>query len=82
MELFDGWQDAPTVPEDWKPLPPPGAVSKEPMTNRRLLRILREHLPGRWRKVYRKGIDGSELHYFEHDSGRVFNVKLVHPESR
>ena len=57
------------------PCHPPGAVLKVPVKNRQLLIYLRGILPGRWRKVYRKGQDGSEVHYFEHESGQVAGVK-------
>jgi hypothetical protein len=45
------------------------------MKNRVLLRALQEALPGTWVKVYRKGMDGSEIHYFQHVSGAVALVK-------
>ena len=49
------------------------------MNNRTLLAQLRSALPGQWHKIYHYGIDGTELHYFQHESGAVFNVKLVRP---
>ncbi|MBI4604779.1 MAG: hypothetical protein HY721_22685 [Planctomycetes bacterium] len=75
MELYDSWRDSPQVPPDWEPAAPPGAVVKVRLRNLRLLRALRQVLPGSWVKVYRRGRDGSEMHYFQHASGAVFNVK-------
>lgn len=42
-----------------------------------LLRALRAHHPGTWRKVYRRGRDGTEIHYFEHRrTGKVWGIKV------
>ena len=57
------------------PAGPPGDVIKEPVRNLLLLSVLRNLKPGDWRKVYRLGRDGSEIHYFEHESGAVALVK-------
>jgi hypothetical protein len=54
----------------------PGAVRKERVTNKTLLRTLRQALPGQWMKVYKLGVDGRELHYFEHKSGAVALPKI------
>jgi hypothetical protein len=54
----------------------PGAVRKKPVRNKPLLRKLQEVLPGQWRKVYKLGVDGRELHYFEHPSGAVALPKI------
>jgi hypothetical protein len=50
-------------------------MAKVPVKNRQLLRALQEAIPGPWVKVYRKGADGSEVHYFQHASGAVAGVK-------
>ncbi len=76
IPLWDNWRSAPGVPGDWVPAPPPGAVQKDPVKNRTVLRILREVLPGEWHKVYCRGRDGTEIHYFQHKSGKVALVKL------
>jgi len=39
-----------------------------------VLRELRRLLPGKWYKVIKYGTRG-ELHYFEHESGAVADVK-------
>jgi hypothetical protein len=37
---------------------------------------LRRMLPGRWKKIIKQGISG-EVHYFEHEFGRVAGVKYI-----
>jgi hypothetical protein len=77
LQLLKSWRESPDFPEDWRPDSSPGAVVKEPVNNPDLKRALRDSLAGRWQKVYRNGIDGTELHYFEHASGAVTLVKHV-----
>ena len=45
------------------------------MKNSQVLALLRGLLPGRWAKVYHRGKDGTEMHYFQHASGMVAFVK-------
>jgi hypothetical protein len=75
IDLLDSWKDSPTVPPGWKPAQPPGAVVKVPVKNSSLLQVLRATLAGKWVKVYRMGQDATEIHYFEHASGKVALVK-------
>ena len=63
------------MPAGWRPLK--GGTTKVRINNRELLEDLRRKLPGEWKKVYRRGADGTEIHYFEHESGKVFNVKHI-----
>jgi hypothetical protein len=45
------------------------------------LEQLRKFKPGKWYKVYDQGTDGLrnlEPHYFQHELGAVFNVKIKH----
>jgi hypothetical protein len=46
-----------------------------PVHNSALKKLLRDARPGGWSKVYLKGKDGTEIHYFEHESGAVALVK-------
>lgn len=62
-----------SVPNNW--LPDRRGTIKYPVRNAEVLRYLRELLPGRWRKVIKKGNMG-EIHYFEHESGQVAGVKF------
>jgi hypothetical protein len=57
------------------PAAPPGGFVKVPVRNKELLSVLRGLLPGKWEKVYRYGQDGTEVHYFQHHSGKVCLVK-------
>jgi len=77
LNLYPSWREAPQTPNGWKSARPPGQRIKAAVHNAPLKKMLQTALPGRWFKVYHKGADGSELHYFEHESGRVFNVKHV-----
>ena len=79
MNIYRSWREAPQVPADWQPKRPPGHRKKDKVGNRDLLAALRVHKPGVWHKIYRYAIDGSELHYFEHESGAVFDV-AYHPK--
>lgn len=74
MRFYNSIYEAGVVPKDWKPVP--GYTLKVPVTNRSLLTALRQELPGRWRKVYRRSASGIDVHCFEHESGKVFDVKI------
>lgn len=62
-----------SVPQDWTPLR--GGSLKYLVRNRAVLRELRRLRSGRWQKVIKHGNIG-EVHYFEHQSGRVAGVKF------
>lgn len=47
---------------------------KYPVRNKAVLRELRRLCAGKWKKVIKLGNVG-EVHYFEHESGRVAGVK-------
>ena len=60
------------MPAGW--IPDKGGVLKYPVRNPAVLRHLRQLLPGKWQKVIKKGNTG-DVHYFEHASGQVADVK-------
>jgi len=62
------------VPHEWAPVR--GSTLKYPVRNRAVLRELRRLRSGRWKKVIKQGNVG-EVHYFEHESGRVAGVKFL-----
>jgi hypothetical protein len=62
-----------SVPAGW--MPNKGGALKYPVGNLKLLGYLRQLLPGKWRKVIKYGNTG-EVHYFEHVSGQVADVKF------
>ncbi len=74
QEIFNSIQESGKVPEGWEPCK--GKYVKENVKNKTLLKELRKKLPGKWNKIYRFGVDGTEIHYFEHGSGKVFNVEI------
>jgi len=62
-----------SVPAEWKPIR--GGTIKYPVRNVALRSYLRELLPGKWQKAIKQGTTG-EVHYFEHASGQVADVKF------
>jgi hypothetical protein len=81
-EFFDSFRDSPKVPAGWRPRSQPGATVKFPLTNVDLRRFLQSILPGRWVKVYHYGEDRSQIHYCQHESGKVFDVKFKPARTR
>jgi len=74
LNLYSGIYDSGSVPKSWSPFRE--ASLKYPVRNRAVLRELRKLRAGRWRKVIKQG-DSGEVHYFEHESGRVAGVKFI-----
>lgn len=62
-----------SIPAGWTPKK--GGALKYPVKNLTLLSYLRELLPGTRHKVIKYGTTG-EVHYFEHGSGQVADVKF------
>ena len=74
-QIYDSLQKSAKLPYGWKP--DPQGIRKVRVKNLQILNALREHYPGEWRKVYQRGIDGTEVHYFEHrQTGKVWDIKL------
>lgn len=74
-EIFDSLQKSGKIPYGWKRARQ--GTRKVQIKNLIILNALREHLPGEWRKVYQRGTDGTEIHYFEHrPTGKVWSVKV------
>jgi hypothetical protein len=61
------------VPSGWVPIPQ-GTI-KYPVRNHQLRLYLKQLLPGKWQKVIKKGSSG-DIHYLEHESGQVADVKF------
>jgi hypothetical protein len=72
LNLYPDVYTSGSVPAGWVPIK--GGTIKYPVKNAALLRDLRRLLPGAWQKVIRQGNPG-EIHYFEHASGQVADVK-------
>ncbi len=73
LHLYPDVYASGSVPAGWTPLK--GGAMKYPVRNPAVLRYLRQLLPGKWQKVIKKGNTG-EVHYFEHGSGQVADVKF------
>ena len=74
-EFFDSLQKSGKIPYGWKRARQ--GARKVKIKNLAILNALREHHPGEWRKVYQRGTDGTEIHYFEHGrTGKVWGVKV------
>jgi hypothetical protein len=71
---FNSIWDSEKIPDGWRLL----TTRKVKIKNRLLLAELRKVKPGKWQKIYSVGADGTEIHYFQHQSGIVFNVKVKH----
>jgi len=61
-----------SVPAGWSPTR--GGMIKYPVRNATLLAYLQGLQPGVWKKVIKAGSPG-DVHYFEHESGQVADVK-------
>ncbi|HXG19541.1 MAG TPA: hypothetical protein VNN62_10775 [Methylomirabilota bacterium] len=74
-EIAESLHKSGKLPYGWKPARQ--GLRKVKVKNLQILDALREHLPGEWRKVYHRGQDGTEIHYFEHEhTGKVWGVKV------
>ena len=74
-EFYDSIEQSGKIPPGWRPAR--GGIRKVKVKNQVILDALRLHYPGDWRKVYRPGRDGTEIHYFEHRrTGIVWGVKI------
>jgi hypothetical protein len=73
LHLYPDVYASGSVPAGWVPVR--GGTIKYPVRNPKLKGHLISLLPGRWKKVIKKGNSG-EVHYFEHASGQVADVRF------
>ena len=73
FNLYSDVYESGSIPVNWQPRRD-GAL-KYPVRNPAVLRELRRLRPGKWKKVIKQGNSG-EVHYFEHESGQVADVKF------
>uniref|UniRef100_UPI000468C57D DUF637 domain-containing protein n=1 Tax=Pseudomonas sp. PH1b TaxID=1397282 RepID=UPI000468C57D len=77
QHVYDSIRKAPQFPEGFREKV--GGTTKNVVNDKFLLAELREVEPGKWSKIYKDGFDskGSKVsvHYFQSESGKVFNVK-------
>ena len=78
-KIYNGIKHAPEYPKGFKARLR-NHTTRNKVTNKKLLRELRELEPGAWKKVYKDGFDARgkqiSIHYFESRSGKVFGVKI------
>jgi hypothetical protein len=77
LHLYSDVYASGSVPVEWVPIK--GGAIKYPVRNQKVLQHLRQLLPGKSQKVIKPGNTG-EVHYFEHESGKVAGVKF-YPQS-
>jgi hypothetical protein len=65
-EIYDSLEQSGKIPHGWKPAR--GGVRKVKVKNEQILAALRVHYLGEWRKVYRRGRDGTEIHISNTDA--------------
>ncbi|MDC9591739.1 hypothetical protein PSI23_21260 [Xenorhabdus sp. XENO-10] len=76
--VYNSIKDAPCYPKGFRAVQ--DGTTKNVITNKFALHNLRKLYPGKWSKVYMNGFDTSgrhiSIHFFRHQSGKVFNVKI------
>ena len=77
-EIYSSIKESPDYPEGFQPVTNGTTTNK--IKNQQLLEKLREIESGTWKKVYKDGYDAFRnkisIHYFQSESGKVFNVKV------
>jgi hypothetical protein len=76
--IYNSIKDAPKYPQGFEAIQ--NGTKKVNINNKGLLEELREIEPGKWKKVYKDGYDADgnkiSIHYFESQTGKVFDVKV------
>ena len=77
-EIYNSIKESPNYPEGFQPRK--SGTTSNKVNNERLLEKLRKIESGTWKKVYKDGYDvyGNKIsiHYFQSQSGKVFDVKV------
>ena len=75
--VYESIKKAPLYPEGFREKN--GGTTKNAVKNTDALADLRQVEPGKWTKIYKDGYDANgsrvSVHYFQSESGKVFNVK-------
>lgn len=78
LSLYNGIKNAPKYPVGFKAVP--NGQKSVNVNNLSLLSDLKLQEPGKWKKVYKDGYDKTgkkvSIHYFQSQSGKVFDVKV------
>ena len=76
--IYNSIKESPNYPEGFQPRK--NGTTKNTVKNNELLEKLRGIEAGNWKKIYKDGYDayGNEvsIHYFQSESGKVFDVKV------
>lgn len=76
--IYDSIKKSPNYPEGFEGVA--NATKKVNIKNGDVLDELRNVESGQWKKVYKDGYDANgkkiSIHYFQNQSGKVFNVKV------
>ena len=77
-DVYNSIKDSPDYPKEFEAVK--NGTTKNTIKNKELLDKLREIESGKWTKVYKDGYNSSgnkiSIHYFQSESGKVFNVKV------
>ena len=77
-DVYNSIKDSPDYPKEFVAVK--NGTTKNTIKNKELLDKLREIESGKWTKVYKDGYNSSgnkiSIHYFQSQSGKVFNVKV------
>ena len=77
-DVYNLIKDSPDYPKEFEAVK--NGTTKNTIKNKELLDKLREIESGKWTKVYKDGYNSSgnkiSIHYFQSQSGKVFNVKV------
>ncbi|AYF50015.1 filamentous hemagglutinin N-terminal domain-containing protein [Pseudomonas fluorescens] len=77
QNVYDSIRKAPEFPAGFRERA--GSTTKNVVNNSELLSDLRQVEAGKWTKIYKDGYDAVgnkvSIHYFQSESGKVFNVK-------
>ena len=77
-DVYNSIKDSPDYPKEFEAVK--NGTTKNTIKNKELLDKLREIESGKWTKVYNDGYNSSgnkiSIHYFQSQSGKVFNVKV------
>jgi hypothetical protein len=78
--IYNGIKDAPGYPKGFK-VRTGNHTTRNNVNNKQLLDELRQIERGDWKKVYKDGYDANgnriSLHFFQSQSGKIFNFKTV-----
>ena len=77
-DVYNSIKDSPDYSKEFEAVK--NGTTKNTIKNKELLDKLREIESGKWTKVYKDGYNSSgnkiSIHYFQSQSGKVFNVKV------